>query len=336
MKILDDYEMADYKEISTISDDVIQGWGREKKYFDLLINNPDFEHSTYLQLINNTQEAQIKLNQTKQSFVAPMQSRPALHGRTDKNHPSTYDDQKKAQLLIQNIKTFMDAYQTLNDYRMQHSTVGRLETQFFIKISELEMSIFNDTQKRIDELTMTVRNDIKTGISNLLNLKSELGLTKEFGDKIEAELKAAKKKEFWFMACFIFTLILIPISVLATNSFTEGMTDVINSYILKGSIAVSLLFVSLFFFSQYRTYMMIRLRYTHLDGFLGGGATFISQLLESDSRDLKLEVNKKLAEMFMNLDDMLKMVHKSKHPTELTLETAESVFDKVSKFRKKD
>ena len=230
----------------------------------------------------------------------------------------------------------MEAYQALNDYRMQHSTLGRLETQLFIKISELETSISNDIQKCIDELTMTVSNGIKTGINSLMSLKSELRLTEEFGDKIETELKAAKKKEFWFMGCFIFTLVLIPISVLLTSFFTEGVTDVINGYILKGSIAVSLLFVSLFFFSQYRIYMMIRLRYTHLDGFLGGGATFISQLLESDSPELKLEVNKKLAEMFMNLDDMLKVVHKSKHPTELTLETAESVFDKVSKFRKKD
>lgn len=34
----------------------------------------------------------------------------------------------------------------------------------------------------------------------------------------------------------------------------------------------------------------------------------------------------------MSLDDILNMVQKNKHPSELTLDTAEKVFDKVTKF----
>ena len=49
--------------------------------------------------------------------------------------------------------------------------------------------------------------------------------------------------------------------------------------------------------------------------------------------ELKLEVNKKLAELFMSLDDVLHMVSKSRHPTELTLDTAERVFDKINKIK---
>ena len=93
MKILDGYEMADYKEISTISNDVIQGWGREKKYFDLLINNPDFEQSTYLQLIKQVDEAHIGLAETKKSFTAPVNRQVTSRG-INKNHPSQYDEQK--------------------------------------------------------------------------------------------------------------------------------------------------------------------------------------------------------------------------------------------------
>lgn len=334
MKILgvEDLIGIDYKEVNDLTNEIVRDWPNEKTFFNSLIHSPDFERPVFQELIKRTDEVHQLLSKLKQSFIPPQGS------KINSSHPSQFGEDKKSKLLVEKIQVFIENYQALDDYRIGHSSVGRLEEKFLTRISELEESVFGDAQKRIDELTTTVRDDIKTGIDKLLNLKSELGLAEQFGEKIQNELKAAKKKEFLFMSAFIVTLLVIfPIVLLQTYSFAHDVTnkvDVSSAYILQGSVSIPLLIISLFFFSQYRTYMMIRLRYTHLDGFLGGGATFLSQLLESDNPEFKLEINKKLAELFMSLDDVLKMVQKSKHPAELTLETAESVFDKLSKFKK--
>lgn len=333
MKILgiEDLALLEYSELIDQADGVIRDWTIERKYFESLNGKPDFERPAYLELVKLTSETFQHLSQLRQNLTPPAQA------KITSEHPSQYDEPKKVQLLVEKIEAFMKMYRSLDDYRIRHSSVGRLEEKLLDKVSELEQSVFDEIQKRIEDLTTTVRQDIQTGINDLLNLKSELGLTKEFGGKIESELKAAKNKETLFMKLFIGTLAIIPIVLITIYVLAHSPDASIEAgsiYVLQGSVSVPLLFISLFFFSQYRTYMMIRLRYTHLDGFLGGGATFISQLLEAESPDLKLEVNKKLAEMFMSLDDVLKMVQRSKHPTELTLETAENVFDKISKFRK--
>lgn len=332
MKILgiEDLAISDFNELNVLAEQVVQEWTNEKKFFDSQIFNPDFDRPSYQELIKLTGVAHQHLVQLKQSFVTPQGQ-----AKVPESHPSRYDEQKKKQLLVEKIEAFMKMYQSLDDYRVKHSSVGRLEEKFLGRITELEQSVFNDTQQRIEELTTTVREDIKEGIHDLLSLKSEIGLAKEFGEKIKIELATAKEKETMFMNLFIRTLLVIPIILTIIYFVVNWMKIEGNSiYILQGSVSIPLLFISLFFFSQYRTYMMIRLRYTHLDGFLGGGATFIAQLLESDNPEFKLEINKKLAEMFMSLDDVLKMVQRSKHPTELTLETAENVFDKISKFKK--
>lgn len=341
---------ANVNDVVAFTGQVIRDWNAESKYFTSVSGHPLMNKDTFNQLLNAIGSRFRELSSQHNALVQKIQKNP----NADSNYSSDIS------MIIDKSKSFFELYSQLKALNDSCFPLQRTEELFLNKLHEIEQTFILETKTRIDRLSSNLTTTIESkvsvlsesideqisglsanleekvahGIKDLIGLKSELGLAKEFGGKIQSELEAAQKKEQRFMLAFIIALVLIPVSVFCTNSLTEGMTDAVSGYILKGSIAISLLFVSLFFFSQYRTYMMIRLRYTHLDGFLGGGATFISQLLEADSPDLKLEVNKKLAEMFMSLDDVLKMVQKSKHPTELTLETAETVFDKISKFKK--
>ncbi|MCE7622111.1 hypothetical protein [Vibrio fluvialis] len=309
---VDALEGADLQKIMQTARDMVAKWGFEHQYFNNEKGNPYFEKNEYQNLLNvaqhNYQTLQGALQQSAQSSRSPDQ-------------------------LVGLIRAFQDSYSALIKYRHACSDVGRLEDEFFERLSNLEDNVALTTQKKIDELSAAVREDISKGIQDLIGLKSELGLAKQFGGKIQDELKDAKATEKTFFSALIVCLVLIPF-INGVILFSFSGLDLLSKYLLMGSVTLSILFVSYFLYAQYRTYMMLRLRYTHLDGFLGGGATFLSQLLEAENPEFKLEVNKKLAEMFMSLDDVLQMVHKSKHPTELTLDTAEKVFDKVSKFKK--
>lgn len=328
---INDLSNADFKTLSNAVNDINKKWAVEGTYLNSIKGDPSFDSDEYANHLQDLEAAYAQLSSIWNSFTPSL----SLGGvQRDNSHPnSKLHEVDKAGLLFKEISNFNANYERLIDYRNEKSHLGRIEQQLFDRITQLESSIYQNTKERVDTLTNVVRDDLNKGIQDLIGLKSELGLAREFGEKIQTELASAKKKEFRFMLAFIVALVLIPVSVFIEHYFITSIDD-ISSLILKGSVAVSLLFVSLFFFSQYRTYMMLRLRYTHLDGFLGGGATFISQLLESENPEFKLEINKKLAELFMSLDDVLKMVQKNKHPTELTLDKAELVYDKIMKLKR--
>lgn len=310
---LDDSSELDLSTLRAIGHEVVTMWNSEATYFQHQSGHPFHDHDEYRKLLDTVKA---NIQNISRSLQLP------------DNIPQ--ENQQKSLLSV--LQSFEISYGELNDYVKHKSTLGRLESALLDRLGQIENSISEDTRDRIDELTDIVKFDIEKGIKDLIGLKSELGLAKQFGGKIQSELHRAKFTEFGFMIAFLTTLLMIPLSNVAIlDTFTN--IELTAKYIIMGSVSFSMLFISYFFYSQYRTYMMLRLRYTHLDGFLGGGATFLSQLLEAENPDFKLEVNKKLAEMFMSLDDVLQMVHKNKHPTELTLDTAERVFDKVSKFK---
>ena len=311
----DDDSKYDVIKLRKIGNEILTVWSEEYIYFQSLSGCPEHDHEQYQEMLSHSdQRAQIL-----RDYVT-------LHSNPDRNK-ATEEQIKRA------IKEFEEVYIKITDYVKQHSTIGRLEASFLHRIDELKRSISEDIHLMMDGTTEVITNKISDGIKDLIGLKSELGLAKEFGDKIKKELSVSSRKERFFMWSLIGTILAIPLLNGIVNWLVPGGLDAIR-YMLFGSITASLLFISIFLYAQYRTYMMLRLRYTHLDGFLGGGATFLSQLLESDNPDFKLEVNKKLAELFMSLDDVLTMVNKNKHPTEMTLDTAVKIFDKVNTIKK--
>ncbi len=319
-----------YSNLQSIARQIQDNWGKESGFFHGFSQSPNFidkeERQAFSDRIQSVNSRMERIKPFITSYVP---------GNEPVNYPSKLPEEKRKALLIEELKKFRDEYEELHGLYNAKSDLGRIEDKLFDQISLLEERIFKNTEERLNKVSETVIQHLDTQLKEISNFNSQSRLSESFGDNIEKELKVAKRNERSFMCAFVVVLFLIPYSLYMTETITSNMKET-TAYVFQGSLSVSLLVVSLFFFSQYRNYMLIRLRYSHLHGFLGGGATFVSKLINDSSPETKQEINTKLVEMFMSLDDVLKMVQRSKHPTEISLETFENVIDKVSKFRKPD
>jgi len=201
------------------------------------------------------------------------------------------------------------------------------------EVEALKSEIIQHIEKDILDLKTTISSEIEKGINDLIGLKAEWGLQKNFKENIDTELETAMKFRFRFMAGFMATLLFIPPFVLSTYHF-EMFKNIgtIELYVLRVGITISLGLFSYFLYSQYKLYQIICLRYSHLQGFLGGGATFISQIIGSENSELKQDINKKLAELFMELEHVFGFAKKSSHPVEISIEKTGELLDKIAKI----
>ncbi|WP_304543936.1 hypothetical protein [Sulfurimonas microaerophilic] len=199
------------------------------------------------------------------------------------------------------------------------------------EIESLKTEILQHVERDILDLKANISSEIERGINNLVGLKAELGLQKNFKDNIDTELKTSMKFRFRFMSGFMITLFLLPMLVLSTYYFDIFKNiNTTELYVLRIGITISLAFFSYFLYSQYKLYQIICLRYSHLQGFLGGGATFIGQIIGSENSELKQDINKKLAELFMELEHVFGVAKKSSHPAEISIEKTGELLDKIA------
>jgi len=193
----------------------------------------------------------------------------------------------------------------------------------FISTDEAE-KIRVDTLTKVEQDILQLKTDVLSqvtkGINNLLELKAELGLYQNFSENIKKELGANNSKRKWFLSGFIGSLCLIS-ALLITSFFVEYIKswDLATKISVKLAITIPLGFLSYFLFSQYKLYQIMSLKLSHLNGFLGGGATYLGQLTDQDP-DAKRDTNKRLAQMFIELDDIMATVKQVKHPTQETME----------------
>lgn len=199
-------------------------------------------------------------------------------------------------------------------------------------IENLKEELINHIKEKLEELTTDIDKKITTGINSVLDLKAELGLTKNFEQKIKDELKSSQRSKTTFISLFILTLASIPIFLATSNIPLETEN---SAYIIatKAGVSLTLGFLSFFFFSQYKFYQLLTFRYTHLSGFLGGGATFIGQLINSDDPELKSGISKRLAELFIELDDITGLIKKNGHPAEISIDKITKLLDAASRMK---
>lgn len=196
--------------------------------------------------------------------------------------------------------------------------------------------------EKIDSDMVTIKNSIidsiNEGIQNVVNLKAELGLSKNFADNLEKDRRTANVTRFAFLGAFILSILLIGIWVVYSyNLKIMAGLELYEKIAVKVGVAIPLGFLSYFFFNQFKIYQLIHLKYSHLSNFLGGGATYISQLIGQDTESRKT-TNQKLATMFMEIDDLMSTIKKQKHPTDSTVEngnkTLSTVLNKLSEISK--
>lgn len=233
--------------------------------------------------------------------------------------------------IINSFTTAEIFYSEMDDY-ISDLQVGSSDSD---ELQAFKKEILESVERDVLNLQANIYSEIEKGINNLVGLKAEMGLEKNFKDNIDVELTNSKKGRKWFFISFIGSVLLIPLTIFFTYKLKLFQTiDVIDLYIIRVGLVLSIGFLSFFLYKQYRLFQIICLRYTHLQGFLGGGATFISQIIGSENTELKQEINKKLAELFMEIELVFGEAQKSSHPAEASLEKTTELLDKISEITK--
>ncbi|MGM0609296.1 MAG: hypothetical protein ACQESP_12880 [Candidatus Muiribacteriota bacterium] len=195
------------------------------------------------------------------------------------------------------------------------------------EVEALKADMLSHIETDLLEMKTHLTRQIESGINDLIGLKAELGLTKNYKENISDELEKSNRHQKNFMIVFIASLIIIPAFLFSTFYFDFfTVMEYKELMLIRIASTVPLALLSYFFYTQYRLYQLISLKYTHLNGFLGGGATFIAQLIDSED-DVKKDINKKLAELFMELDDISSLIKKGKHPIESVLKNEKNIFE---------
>lgn len=227
-------------------------------------------------------------------------------------------------------------HQVISNYFLQANGVfgemdaflqdNRPEPVHSVDVENLKDTMLKSIETDFISLKAEVSSEVKKGIGDVLDLKAELGLEKNYQTKIEAELKSSKLWRNTYIGLFVASLLLGPLILFATffSSNFSGLSEY-EKWFLRVAVTVTFVALTYFFFNQYRLYQLISLRYSHMNGFLGGGATFISQIIGSEDRDLKTQMNQKIAGLFMDLDDIYGLVRKDGHPMEKTADRLERV-----------
>lgn len=228
-----------------------------------------------------------------------------------------------------NLQSFTNHLQAGNTlFQEMDATLAELapEPVHSSEVETLKSNILNNIESDLIKLQSDVTREINSGIKDVLDLKAELGLEKNYQDKISAELTSSLAWRNFYMVAFVVAVIFAPVvlSVTFFGSIVDGFTQP-EKWVVRAAIAVSFLVLTLFFFSQYKLYQLTSIRYSHMNGFIGGGASFISQIIGAENPATKTEINQKLAALFMELDDIYGLVRKDKHPVENALSRVENL-----------
>lgn len=207
------------------------------------------------------------------------------------------------------------------------------ESREAFEVNEFKKEVMSRIEEDIFNLKSEIASSVKDGISSLLTLKGELGLQKNYKEAMDNELSKTRIAKRLFMGAFIVCVLAIP--VLLYFSFTldafKGQ-ETIHLYVLRSGATVSLALLSYFFFHQYRLYQLIGLRYTHLQGLLGGGATFIGEIIGSENKDVRHEINRKMADLFMDFENISGIAREANHPIDLSSKKTAELLEQATKL----
>ncbi len=250
----------------------------------------------------------------------------------DKNKFNPWNQQWNNTLRSNNVNTIKHFFdRAVTFFQDLEEEVGSIKPQY-LNSDEVE-SLKEEVLKRIDEDMVSLKNDvteqINNGITNVLDLKSELGLQKNFADNLKDVRKTSNITKYCFLGAFIISLVGIACFLVFSYKLTYIQDlEFYEKILVRLGAVSSLAILSYFLFQQFKLYQILHLKYTHLDNFLGGGATYINQLVSQDG-DLKKITNKRLTEMFMEIDDTIGNAKQVQHPTDKYYESFKQTLDNV-------
>lgn len=198
-------------------------------------------------------------------------------------------------------------------------------------VEALKEEILTKVDNDINSLASEIKKQVEDGIQDLVALKAEYKLQDTFAESIKTQKSNSKTQKDLFFKLFVGSVVLIPILVLTSFLIPKiNNLEIWFQWSIRLLISVTLGILSVFLYNQYKIYHLINLKYSHLYNFIGGGATFVAELVGL-KESLKKEFNKKVANMFIDIDDILAIIKRAKHPTENISETSSKTLDSVMK-----
>ena len=189
----------------------------------------------------------------------------------------------------------------------------------------------NDQKEHVDVLIKRSDDKIQNGIDHLIDLKTEFKMENTFGININAQRSSALRSRNLFFGAFVLILLMFPLGILLALYLVNKSALAEQGIWIHVSVGIPLTVLSIFLFNQYRVYQLMFLKYSHLSNFIGGGAAFIKKLMELDP-DNSQGVDNKLANMFIDNDDLMSSIKKIKHPTEGVVEGINKMLQNIPKM----
>lgn len=181
-----------------------------------------------------------------------------------------------------------------------------------------------EIEEYFTQLQESINIKLEEGINNLVSLKAEMQLEGNFEKNIKWQLNYSTTGKWIFFVLFVGSILGIGGLLFITK--TDDITA--KNVIFRFGFTIPLAILSYFFFSQYKLYHVVSMKFSHLNNFIGGGATFISQLTGQNAEN-RVEINKKLAEMFLEIDDILLSIKKVKYPVDASLESTSKLVESI-------
>jgi len=305
---IEEFDNLNGPQIQQLGNTIYQRFSQKRNYYHQIRNNQIISPQQWDELNKVITEFDTKFNNWNRTWanIARQQNSQSFIGFFNQISP----DFKKIDDLLEKIRP-----------KYEHSeSVEELKKEIISKVDSDLANLANNFQMQITE-----------GIQNLIDLKAEYKLQDTFAVSIKKEKDAANKERKIYLGSFILSVISIPIFLLISFSIERlNQLDISLQWSVRVTISITLGLLSLFFFNQYKVSRLILLKYTHLNNFIGGGATFISELIGLNE-DTKRDVNKKLADMFIEIDDLMNIIRRSKHPSERAIDSANKLINSVTK-----
>jgi len=231
------------------------------------------------------------------------------------------------------IPFFLEGNQIFSEFEEKLPRIGLLNLDEGSDASEFKRETLSKVSEEINKLRDSIDENVKKAINDIINIKSESLLEKDFSSSISSTLKDSKTMTSRFFVAYIVSILLSLIIFISTFYIKEiSNLSLLNQSVLRVSIVAFLWVAILFIHSHYRYFKTLEIKYNHLSTLLGGGATHINSLIKDGSEEIKNETYHKLVNQFMDITDLTKMFGKVEHPSVKTAEKIISMAkDTISK-----
>jgi hypothetical protein len=166
--------------------------------------------------------------------------------------------------------------------------------------------------------------EVKAISERTADTKKALDATSSFREHVGKIRQSSQRQEaFSYVAMFAVLSSLASLEIIVPRVLQLTGADALAVRIALGALAV---FWAFFFYNQYKIAAAMKIKYDHLSGLLNGGAVDLIALLK-DHDDFRKRILERMADAFMDTNDITNAIQKTKTPTEDVIQLARSLIE---------